>query len=1046
MKPNFILELSQTGICLRQLTGGKTRIVGEVSLSDSEFDSKVAALRNEVAEKSDAPMASELRIPNSEILFTTIDDPEYDAKTTKGSQEALREKAVRDALEGMTPYALPDLNFVWKVKGKGELSIAAVARETLAEAEEFAVSRGFNPVSFAARPGKAKFQGTAQFGPTELQRKRAAAEEREAAEAKAQAEREARRKADEAARAKAAQEAEAKAQEAARAAETKEPPKAKAAEDQKKPAVDSAKPATAEAPAQTPAAKKPGPDSAPPAKPAPPAAQKDAAPKGKADGAPATAPPAEGAQRRLNLDKATPPAKPGAADAKPQPAAEPAAEKPAPKDAKAETPRVGFSGPRINDPLPPLDDDGIIDDVPAMPVAFATRRKQQAELQKKAPGKPAPGPLTPGAAAEPDPKESRFGRIAARFAVTPDDSNGAVPPPPPRRGPGAGKPGANTVLRGSAKNGAAKPAVGLPDSSEAAATLTPTTDANGQMLTGRDRDAVSARMASGRKLDEAEAMTVFGARAASESRSFRPLLIAIAIALVLAIAVWAAFLLMGNDRISDQGEAALPENSNAVLAPAPLESEGETDTAALAPAETAPEAEPAAETPAAPSPSADTEVSDLAGESGAAEQGNANAGQPSAPDSTVAILGPQPPVAPAPEGLPISPTAPDPISEDPLQRPPAQGGDENIVGRYATTGIWIESPNPPDAPGTDRVDDLYVASADPTITLDEADTLVRPGDTTSPTPLAPQLPPAPQGDGFELDDRGLVTATPDGTLSPDGILITAGPPPRTPPTTPERPETLAPDPATQPDLPRIRPRTRPDDATASDDQTNLDNAAAQAVQEAGVQPRPRPDTEEPPRVAALDDTPTAQDDAEAAAVTVAGASTATPEAPVATQPPRAPPADLIALRAAQPEPEEEAEPEEPVSPFAVARSRLPKTKPGNFAQQVASARAKAAAAPQQQVVTRVAAPAAVTTPSIPSRASVAKQATVKNAINLGKVNLIGVYGSSSNRRALVRLPSGKFVKVKVGDRVDGGQVAAIGQSDLSYTKSGRRVTLSMPNG
>ena len=55
-------------------------------------------------------------------------------------------------------------------------------------------------------------------------------------------------------------------------------------------------------------------------------------------------------------------------------------------------------------------------------------------------------------------------------------------------------------------------------------------------------------------------------------------------------------------------------------------------------------------------------------------------------------------------------------------------------------------------------------------------------------------------------------------------------------------------------------------------------------------------------------------------------------------------------------------------------------------------------------------------PKAPSPASVARQATLDNAINLRRVNLIGVYGTPANRRALVRLPSGRYKKVKVGDR------------------------------
>jgi hypothetical protein len=83
-------------------------------------------------------------------------------------------------------------------------------------------------------------------------------------------------------------------------------------------------------------------------------------------------------------------------------------------------------------------------------------------------------------------------------------------------------------------------------------------------------------------------------------------------------------------------------------------------------------------------------------------------------------------------------------------------------------------------------------------------------------------------------------------------------------------------------------------------------------------------------------------------------------------------------------------------------------------------------------------------PSIPSNADVARAATQGNALRLREVNLIGVTGTASDRRALVRLPSGRFVRVGVGDRLNGGRVAAIGASTLQYVRSGRTVTLDIP--
>jgi hypothetical protein len=82
--------------------------------------------------------------------------------------------------------------------------------------------------------------------------------------------------------------------------------------------------------------------------------------------------------------------------------------------------------------------------------------------------------------------------------------------------------------------------------------------------------------------------------------------------------------------------------------------------------------------------------------------------------------------------------------------------------------------------------------------------------------------------------------------------------------------------------------------------------------------------------------------------------------------------------------------------------------------------------------------------SLASNASVAQKATLVKALNLRKVNLIGVYGTSSSRRALIRLSNGRYKKVEVGNRIDGGKVTAIGKEQLRYTKSGRNIVLKMP--
>ena len=152
--------------------------------------------------------------------------------------------------------------------------------------------------------------------------------------------------------------------------------------------------------------------------------------------------------------------------------------------------------------------------------------------------------------------------------------------------------------------------------------------------------------------------------------------------------------------------------------------------------------------------------------------------------------------------------------------------------------------------------------------------------------------------------------------------------------------------------------------------------------------------------------------------------------------------------------------------LAVLRTPLPPEKPANFDELVAAALApppQVSAAQPEAVASAstaalddtaaieeadeiAAAAPAPSQPNIPTRAEVAREATIDNAIRLNRLNLIGVYGSDSSRRALLRLPSGRYVKVKVGDRVDGGQVSAISDSQLRYTKGGQDVTLTVPSG
>jgi hypothetical protein len=340
---------------------------------------------------------------------------------------------------------------------------------------------------------------------------------------------------------------------------------------------------------------------------------------------------------------------------------------------------------------------------------------------------------------------------------------------------------------------------------------------------------------------------------------------------------------------------------------------------------------------------------------------------------------------------------------------PARLTPDHARARYAVTGIWQRAPDTPRAPEALTLDDFYLTSIDPkvieqdAIALPAVDTLL--GD---PPPAAQGVPPA-AGTMFDFDARGLVRATPEGAITPDGVRVFAGQPPVAMPERPARPAT-APTPDALPDAERprlavIRPKPRPDDLIEQNERGQIGLGGRTRKELASVRPRLRPQS--------------AQELARQARV--ASTADVTPESDAVQD----------ALR-------EATDPFASATPEAVALSVKPKTRPSNFESIVNRAEEAATSAPVP-AAQRVA-------PSAPTATTVARAATERNALSMRRVNLIGVYGTSSDRRALVRLSNGRYQKVKIGDRLDGGRVAAIGAGELRYVKSGRSVVLKMPRG
>lgn len=329
--------------------------------------------------------------------------------------------------------------------------------------------------------------------------------------------------------------------------------------------------------------------------------------------------------------------------------------------------------------------------------------------------------------------------------------------------------------------------------------------------------------------------------------------------------------------------------------------------------------------------------------------------------------------------------------------------------RYAETGVWQRAARLPLLPRTENTDGIFFAAIDQVTVGTDAVALPAAGLVSPDLALRSPLSPPPAGSRFLRDDRGFILATPEGTVLPDGLIVYAGRPAVVPPARPtiELPvanldaaaisdapeEPVGPTPE-EIALASVRPQSRPENLSEQIERGGLGGYTASEL--AAFRPKTRPEGLVPEISAA---------DQAAIAGALAGVAGSIVDA----------------------------------TPLAVAASLRPDSRPRNFDRVVASARANAANAT----------PAVATSPVIssgPTPGGVARAATDENVLAMRKVSLVGIVGASNSRAALVRLATGRIVKVSVGDRLDGGQVTAISDKALNYVKRGRTVTLEMPRG
>lgn len=395
--------------------------------------------------------------------------------------------------------------------------------------------------------------------------------------------------------------------------------------------------------------------------------------------------------------------------------------------------------------------------------------------------------------------------------------------------------------------------------------------------------------------------------------------------------------------------------------------------------------------------------------------------------------------------LAAAPDLPETQTEDLAQpaAPEVQPPDPALASQYAQTGIWPAAPINTAAPGPDATVSLAALPNDAQIGGDSVGGLPDPNAFAPDDSVPLQPSPPPFGEITDFGPDGLIVPTVEGVVTPGGFTLYSGRPDLLPRSRPgdidERIEA-----ATPPDpLAEFRPRPRPIVEAPQDEAVEggleTDAAVAEALSEVVSAEPEGPEVDR----ASLAVPPTDVAAAVAADPALAGKlPRARPQAIVAA----------VAARRAALEPDPDLA--ENTSGLAVATSKRPEARPRGFSRAVNAAVAAAVAQPDPTPSAARPAPQdeidepepVAAASNIPTRASVAKQATIPNAIRLRSVNLIGVYGASASRRALVRMGNGRFVKVQVGDRLDGGKVSTITESQLTYVKRGKTIVLKMPKG
>lgn len=148
------LSFSPEAVHLQRRIGEGWQETDHVRFDGQDLKTGLARIRADLSDEAGAPSVL-LVIPDDQLLYTRL--------RVEADGPAAMPAALADALEGLTPYAVADLAYDWLPAGPGEVHVAAVARQTLIEAADFAIRHGFAIRGFVADPDPERFPGEPEF-------------------------------------------------------------------------------------------------------------------------------------------------------------------------------------------------------------------------------------------------------------------------------------------------------------------------------------------------------------------------------------------------------------------------------------------------------------------------------------------------------------------------------------------------------------------------------------------------------------------------------------------------------------------------------------------------------------------------------------------------------------------------------------------------------------------------------------------------------------------------------------------------------------------